>query len=145
MIYCKQGRKVINTNKCVQHHPSFISLLSHARQRLNLGLQWLGVVLTRPYRYNAVRGHRISSYHSEAEDYLRRKNKKKKRKEIEYLRKQICVKLLFPSMECVRALFSACFVFLFICEVAVGVGEGDEKDQSALTYTALPQAGFGSD
>ena len=37
------------------------------------------------------------------------------------------------------------FRLLFICEVAVGVGEGDEKDQSALTYTALPQVGFGSD
>ena len=30
VTYCKQGRKV-NTNKCVQHHPSFISLLRHAR------------------------------------------------------------------------------------------------------------------
>ena len=38
------------------------------------------------------------------------------------------------------------FVFWFLfCEVAVGVGGSDEKDQSAPTQTAPQQVGFGSD
>ena len=34
---------------------------------------------------------------------------------------------------------------LFFCEVAVGVGGNDERDQSAPTQTAPQQVGFGSD
>ena len=34
---------------------------------------------------------------------------------------------------------------LFFCEVAVGVGGSDERDQSAPTQTAPQQVGFGSD
>ena len=51
------------------------------------------------------------------------------------------VTLLLPSMECIRALFSVCFAFFF-CEVAVGVGGSDERDQSAPTQTAPQQVGF---
>ena len=51
--------------------------------------------------------------------------------------------LLMPSTECVRALFSVCFVFFF-GEVAVGVGGRDGREQSAPTQTAPQQVGFGS-
>ena len=37
------------------------------------------------------------------------------------------------------------FRLLFFCEVAVGVGGSDERDQSAPTQTAPQQVGFGSD
>ena len=50
--------------------------------------------------------------------------------------------LFLPSIECIQALFSVCFVSF--CEVAVGVGESDERDQSAPTWTAPQQVGFGS-
>ena len=47
-------------------------------------------------------------------------------------------------MECIRELFSVCFVFL--CrEVAVGVGGSDERDQLAPAQTAPQQVRFGSD
>ena len=42
--------------------------------------------------------------------------------------------------------FERCSQFLsFFCEVAVGVGGSDERDQSAPTQTAPQQVGFGSD
>ena len=31
-------------NKCGQHHPTLISLLSHARQRENHGIQWMKLI-----------------------------------------------------------------------------------------------------
>ena len=46
-------------------------------------------------------------------------------------------------MKCTRALFSVCLSFF--CDIAVGVGDGDERDQSAPAQTAPQQAGFGSD
>ena len=44
-------------------------------------------------------------------------------------------------MECFRALFSVCFGILFSCEVAVGVGGSDERDELALT-DGTPAGGF---
>ena len=37
------------------------------------------------------------------------------------------------------------FVRSFLCEVTVGVGGSDERDQSSPTQTAPQQVGFGSD
>ena len=37
------------------------------------------------------------------------------------------------------------FVLSFFCEVAVGVGGSDERDQSAPTQTVRQQVRFGSD
>ena len=46
-------------------------------------------------------------------------------------------------MECIRALSSVCFDFFL--EVAVGVGESDERDRSAPTQTAPQHVDFGLD
>ena len=45
-------------------------------------------------------------------------------------------------MEYIRALFSV--LSFFSCEVAVGVGGSDERDQLAPTQTEPKQVGFGS-
>ena len=52
-------------------------------------------------------------------------------------------KLIFysPSMKCIRALFSVC-LSCCCCEIAIRVGESDERDQSAPARTAPQQAGF---
>ena len=40
---------------------------------------------------------------------------------------------------------SAVLILLVFCEVAVGIGESDERDQSGPAQTAPQQAGYGSD
>ena len=51
--------------------------------------------------------------------------------------------VLLPSMKCVRALLFSVSLSFF-CEVAVGVGASEEREQSAPAQTAPQQAGFGS-
>ena len=46
-------------------------------------------------------------------------------------------------MKCIRALFSVCLAFF--CQVAVGVGESDARDELAPAQTSPQHARFGSD